>query len=123
MSRAAVGSLLRCRSLSRQYGAGDAVVHAVRDVDLDVRAAETLAVMGPSGCGKSTLLHLLGGLERPSTGEIWFAGSRTDRMSERELARLRRRSIGFVFQAFHLLEELSARENIELPSLLGGASA
>jgi putative ABC transport system ATP-binding protein len=123
MSSAAVGSLLRCRSLSRQYGTGDAVVHAVRDVDLDVRAAETLAVMGPSGCGKSTLLHLLGGLERPSAGEIWFAGRRTDKLSEKALARLRRHSIGFVFQAFHLLEELTARENVELPALLAGSSA
>ncbi len=123
MSSAAVGSLLRCRSLSRQYGVGDAAVHAVRDVDLDVRAAETLAVMGPSGCGKSTLLHLLGGLERPSAGEIWFAGRRLDTLSEKGLAQLRRHSIGFVFQAFHLLEELTARENIELPVLLGGSSA
>jgi putative ABC transport system ATP-binding protein len=123
MSSAAVGSLLRCRSLSRQYGADDAAVHAVRDVDLDVRAAETLAVMGPSGCGKSTLLHLLGGLERPSAGEIWFAGRRLDTLSEKRLAQLRRHSIGFVFQAFHLLEELTARENIELPVLLGGSSA
>jgi putative ABC transport system ATP-binding protein len=78
--------------------------------------------MGPSGCGKSTLLHLLGGLERPSGGEVVLAGSRLDQMSERALARLRRTAIGFVFQAFHLMDELTARENVELPALLAGRS-
>jgi ABC-type lipoprotein export system ATPase subunit len=78
--------------------------------------------MGPSGCGKSTLLHLLGGLERPSSGEVVLAGSRLDQMSERALARLRRTAIGFVFQAFHLMDELTARENVELPALLAGRS-
>jgi putative ABC transport system ATP-binding protein len=78
--------------------------------------------MGPSGCGKSTLLHLLGGLERPSGGEIVLAGNRLDQMGERALARLRRTAIGFVFQAFHLIDELTARENVELPALLAGRS-
>ena len=81
---------------------------------------ETVAVMGPSGCGKSTLLHLLGGLDRPTGGEIWLAGRRLDRMAERALARLRRQDIGFVFQAFHLMDELTAVENVELPALLAG---
>ena len=83
---------------------------------------ETLAVMGPSGCGKSTLLHLLSGLQRPTAGEVWLQGRRIDRLSERALARLRRRSIGFVFQAFHLMDELTALENVELPALLAGRS-
>jgi putative ABC transport system ATP-binding protein len=78
--------------------------------------------MGPSGCGKSTLLHLLGGLERPSEGEIQLAGNRVDQMGERALARLRRTAVGFVFQAFHLMDELTARENVELPALLAGRS-
>jgi putative ABC transport system ATP-binding protein len=78
--------------------------------------------MGPSGCGKSTLLHLLGGLERPTGGEVWLAGRRVDRLSEKALARLRRRAIGFVFQAFHLMDELTAVENVELPALLAGRS-
>ena len=78
--------------------------------------------MGPSGCGKSTLLHLLGGLERPSAGEVWLAGQRADQMGERALARLRRTAVGFVFQAFHLIDELTARENVELPALLAGRS-
>jgi putative ABC transport system ATP-binding protein len=84
--------------------------------------AETVAIMGPSGCGKSTLLHLLGGLERPSGGAVTLAGSRLDQMGERALARLRRTAIGFVFQAFHLVDELTARENVELPALLAGRS-
>jgi len=78
--------------------------------------------MGPSGCGKSTLLHLLGGLDRPSGGQLWLAGQRLDEMSERAMAALRRDSVGFVFQAFHLMDELTAAENIELPALLAGRS-
>jgi putative ABC transport system ATP-binding protein len=87
-----------------------------------VASGETLAVMGPSGCGKSTLLHLLGGLERPSAGEVWLAGRRIDELSEKSLARMRRQAIGFVFQAFHLMDELTAVENVELPALLAGSS-
>jgi putative ABC transport system ATP-binding protein len=97
-------------------------VRAVDDVDLTIEAGEAVSVMGPSGCGKSTLLHLLGGLERPSAGEVWLDGRRVDRLSEAAWARLRRRTIGFVFQAFHLVDELSAVENVELPALLVGRS-
>jgi ABC-type lipoprotein export system ATPase subunit len=114
--------VLQARGLSRQFGRGDGLVRAVDEVDLEVRAGETVAVMGPSGCGKSTLLHLLGGLERPTAGEIWLAGQRVDQLTERSLARLRRTAIGFVFQAFHLIDELTARENVELPALLAGRS-
>jgi putative ABC transport system ATP-binding protein len=115
-------ALLRARGLRKDYGKGEGLVRAVDEVDLDVATGETLAVMGPSGCGKSTLLHLLGGLDRPSAGELWLNGKRTDRLSERALAGLRRGEIGFVFQAFHLMDELTARENIELPALLAGRS-
>jgi putative ABC transport system ATP-binding protein len=115
-------ALLRARGLRKDYGKGEGLVRAVDEVDLDVAAGETLAVMGPSGCGKSTLLHLLGGLDRPSAGELWLNDRRTDRLSERALAGLRRGEIGFVFQAFHLMDELTARENIELPALLAGRS-
>jgi putative ABC transport system ATP-binding protein len=87
-----------------------------------VAAGETVAVMGPSGCGKSTLLQLLGGLDRPTGGELYLAGHRIDQMSEKALARLRRDVIGFVFQAFHLMDELTAAENVELPALLAGHS-
>jgi putative ABC transport system ATP-binding protein len=113
-------ALLRARGLRKNYGKGEGLVRAVDEVDLDVASGETLAVMGPSGCGKSTLLHLLGGLDRPSGGELWLNDKRTDRLSERALAALRRREIGFVFQAFHLMDELTARENVELPALLAG---
>lgn len=116
------GAVLQVRGLRKEHGEGQGLVRAVDDVDLDVPAAQMLAVMGPSGCGKSTLLHLLGGLERPSGGEVWLAGRRIDTLGERGLARLRRRSVGFVFQAFHLVEELSAAENVELPALLAGRS-
>jgi putative ABC transport system ATP-binding protein len=78
--------------------------------------------MGPSGCGKSTLLHLIGGLDRPSAGELSVAGQRVDGLSERALAYFRRNEIGFVFQAFHLMDELTAQENVELPALLAGYS-
>jgi putative ABC transport system ATP-binding protein len=79
--------------------------------------------MGPSGCGKSTLLNLVGGLDRPSAGEVWLSGQRVDQLSERALARMRRESVGFVFQAFHLMDELTAAENVELPAVLAGHSA
>jgi putative ABC transport system ATP-binding protein len=116
------GGVLQVRDLSKQHGQRQSLVRAVDGVDLDVPAGQMLAVMGPSGCGKSTLLHLLGGLERPTDGQVWLAGRRIDTLSERALARLRRRSVGFVFQAFHLVEELSAAENVELPVLLAGGS-
>jgi ABC-type lipoprotein export system ATPase subunit len=117
-----VGAVLRARGLEKRYGHGVALVRALDGVELDVATGETLAVMGPSGCGKSTLLHLLGGLERPSAGEVWLAGRRIDGLGEKALARLRRQAIGFVFQAFHLMDELTARENVELPALLAGRS-
>jgi ABC-type lipoprotein export system ATPase subunit len=116
-------SMVRARGLRKEYGKEASLIRAVDHVDLDVAQGETLAIMGPSGCGKSTLLHLLGGLDRPSAGELWLAGQRIDQLSERRLAALRRDSVGFVFQAFHLMDELTATENVELPLLLAGRSA
>jgi ABC-type lipoprotein export system ATPase subunit len=116
-------AMVRARGLRKEYGKEASLVRAVDHVDLDVAQGETLAIMGPSGCGKSTLLHLLGGLDRPSAGELWLAGQRIDQMSERGVAALRRDSVGFVFQAFHLMDELTATENVELPLLLAGRSA
>ncbi|MFI6743637.1 ABC transporter ATP-binding protein [Nonomuraea sp. NPDC050451] len=115
-------AVIQTRGLVKHHGQGQSRVRAVDEVDLEVPQGQMLAVMGPSGCGKSTLLHLLGGLERPTGGQVWLAGRRIDVLSERALARLRRRSVGFVFQAFHLVEELSAAENVELPVLLAGRS-
>jgi putative ABC transport system ATP-binding protein len=116
-------TVLRTRTVRKEFGKGAALVRAVDGIDLQITAGETVAIMGPSGCGKSTLLHLLGGLERPTSGEIEVAGRRIDRLGERALARLRRDRIGFVFQAFHLVDELTAVENVEVPALLAGRSA
>ena len=116
------GSVLRARGLRKDYGRGEACVRAVDEVDLDVAPGESVAVVGPSGCGKSTLLYLLGGLERPTAGTLWLEGEQLDCMPEARLARLRRHAVGFVFQAFHLVEELTALENVELPALLAGES-
>ena len=95
-------------------------MRAVDAVDLDIWAGEMVAVMGPSGCGKSSLLHLFGGLERPTSGQVWLNGERIDELSEGDLARVRRTSLGFVFQSFHLLDELSVARNVEIPALLAG---
>ncbi len=120
MSDTGRGPVLRARGLRKEYGRGEGLVRAVDGVDLDIAAGETVAVTGPSGCGKSTLLHLIGGLDRPSGGEVVLAGRRVDDLGERALARMRRSEVGFVFQAFHLMEELTAVENVELPALLAG---
>ena len=122
MSDTDANRVARARGLRKEYGKEAGLVRAVDGVDLEVAAGETVAVMGPSGCGKSTLLQLLGGLDRPTGGELYLAGHRIDQMSEKALARLRRDVIGFVFQAFHLMDELTAAENVELPALLAGHS-
>ena len=108
--------VLRTRGLRKEYGREASLVRAVDGVDLEVAQGETVAIMGPSGCGKSTLLYLLGGLDRPTGGEIRLDGQDLTTLSERGLARLRRDAIGFVFQAFHLMDELTAVENVELPA-------
>jgi putative ABC transport system ATP-binding protein len=115
-----VAHVIEARSLAKTYDTGGAQVPALRDVDLAIDRGEFVAIMGPSGCGKSTLLNLLAGLDRPTAGEVWLDGERIDRLSEAELARLRRRKVGFVFQFFNLMPTLSAVENVELPLLLVG---
>jgi ABC-type sugar transport system ATPase subunit len=112
--------VLEARSLAKTYDTGGAKVFGLRRVDLSIERGEFVAIMGPSGCGKSTLLNLLAGLDRPTSGEVWLDGERVDELSETELARLRRRKIGFVFQFFNLVPTLSVVENVELPLLLVG---
>ena len=106
----------RGRGLVRTFGSGRAALRVLDGVDLELRAGELVAVVGRSGSGKSTLLHLLGGLDRPDQGTIELDGMSLERAGEGELARLRREKIGFVFQAFHLLPELSGVENVLLPA-------
>ncbi len=114
--------LLRAAGLTKIFPADGGAVHAVSAVDLRVGRGEFVAVMGPSGSGKSTLLHLFGGLEPPTSGEIWLDGRRVDGLSQRQWAMLRRRHIGFVFQFFNLVSNMTVADNIELPALMSGAS-
>jgi len=116
-------NVLELRQVSRVYGQGAAEVRALLDVDLTVRAGSMVAVMGPSGSGKSTLLTIAGSLEEPSSGEVWVCGQELGTMSRNDRARLRRRSIGYVFQDFNLLPGLTAAENVTLPLELDGMSA
>jgi putative ABC transport system ATP-binding protein len=107
--------MIRTERLGRDFAMGSTVVHAVRDVELRVRRGELLAVRGRSGSGKTTLLSLIGGLDRPTTGDVVIDGASVGAMDAKELVELRRRRIGFVFQAFGLLSILSAAENVEVP--------
>jgi putative ABC transport system ATP-binding protein len=116
-------SVLDMRGVSKTYGTGDATVHALREVDLSVEAGAMVAVMGPSGSGKSTLLTIAGSLEEPDTGEVLVGGRSLSRMSRGDKARLRRRTVGYVFQDFNLLPGLTAAENVALPLELDGMSA
>jgi putative ABC transport system ATP-binding protein len=108
------------KALTRTYGDGDSAVHALRGVSIDLPVGQFTAVMGPSGSGKSTLMHLLAGLDTPSSGAVSVAGQDITRMKDRQLTRLRRKHIGFVFQSFNLLPTLSAEENIVLPLAIAG---
>jgi putative ABC transport system ATP-binding protein len=114
---------LELRAVSKVYGDGAAEVHALADVDLSVDAGVLVAVMGPSGSGKSTLLTIAGSLEDPTSGEVLVGGERLSAMSRNDRARLRRRSIGYVFQDFNLLAGLTAVENVALPLELDGVAA
>jgi putative ABC transport system ATP-binding protein len=111
-------SLVRVRGVNKHFRRGSETVHVLESLDLDIAPGEFLALMGPSGSGKSTLLNLIGGLDRPSMGEIEVAGQRIDTLGSGALARWRADNIGFVFQMYNLLPVLSAERNVELPLLL-----
>jgi putative ABC transport system ATP-binding protein len=106
--------VLRARALCKTYGSGDTAVHALRDVDLDVRAGEFVVLLGASGSGKSTLLNILGGLDRPTSGDVEFFDHRLTDASDDELTRYRREHVGFVFQFYNLIPSLTVRENVAL---------
>jgi putative ABC transport system ATP-binding protein len=116
-------TIIELRRVSKVYGDGPARVQALSDVDLAVAAGEMVAVMGQSGSGKSTMLTIAGSLEYPTSGEVLVGGARLEAMSRDERARLRRRSLGYVFQDFNLLSGLTAAENVSLPLELDGLSA
>ena len=112
--------MIELRALSRTFTLGDSEVRALRDVNLHIGRGEYVSVMGPSGSGKSTLLNILGLLDRPDGGEYLLNGAPTAALGEEARARLRREHVGFVFQSYHLVPRLTARENIELPLMLAG---
>jgi putative ABC transport system ATP-binding protein len=117
---AATAHAVTATAVTRRYGEGESAVHALRGVTLEVPTGQFTAVMGPSGSGKSTLMHLLAGLDRPTEGRVHIGGEDITTMGDKQLTKLRRRHIGFVFQSFNLLPMLTAEENILLPLSIAG---
>jgi putative ABC transport system ATP-binding protein len=116
-------AIIVVRNLKRDYAMGSETVRALRGVDLTIRRNEFVAIMGPSGSGKSTLMNLIGCLDSPSDGEYWLNGHRVSELGDDQLARIRNREIGFVFQTFNLLPRASALQNVELPLIYGGTAS
>ena len=112
--------LIEVKNLCKVYGSGETKVEALKNINLNIEQGEFVAIVGPSGSGKSTLLHLLGGVDKPSSGEVIIKGESIYKLKEKELSILRRRKLGFVFQFFNLIPVLTAEENIEMPVLLDG---
>ena len=115
--------LIRIEGMSKTYAFGAQTMRALSGVSVEVRAGELLTVAGPSGSGKTTLLNLIGCLDRPSCGRYWLSGEAVEGLSDDALARLRNRRIGFVFQSFHLIPGMSARDNVALPLVYAGFNA
>ncbi|NSL89664.1 ABC transporter ATP-binding protein [Chitinophaga solisilvae] len=115
--------MIELRKISKHYPVGFGRNEILKDVDLTIQEGEFVSIMGPSGSGKSTLLHIMGLLEEPSGGEYLFQGERVDRMNEKKRTQLHRGAIGFVFQAYHLIDELTVYENIETPLLYKNVSS
>lgn len=110
--------IVRLENVTKVYGKGDAVVYALQDVTMSVEKGETMAIVGASGSGKSTLLHMIGGVDIPTSGKIYVEGREITKMNDTELSVYRRRKVGFVFQAYHLMPILTVEENIHMPILL-----
>lgn len=115
-----MSELIRAEGIAKEYGSVGQPLRILDHLSLTIAAGETVAIVGQSGVGKSTLLHLLGALDQPSRGRIWFDGIPLDSLDEPALARFRNREIGFVFQFHHLLPDFSALENVMMPALIGG---
>lgn len=123
VTTAHIPPLIHMRSVSKVFHADEVETHALHQIDLDIRPGEYVAISGPSGCGKSTLLSILGLLDAPTTGEFLLAGERVESLTSRERARVRNRQIGFIFQAFNLVGDLTVYENVELPLVYRGMGA
>lgn len=119
-NKAQTEGVIRTIDLQRQYRMGGEVIHALHGVDLEIQRGEYVAIMGPSGSGKSTLMNMIGCLDSPDGGEYWLNGKLVSEMNDRELARIRNREVGFVFQTFNLLARTNALHNVEMPLLYSG---
>ena len=116
-------AVIHTRELTKEYELGAETVRALRGVDIQINKNECVAIMGPSGSGKSTLLNLIGCLDTPTSGQYWLSGQEVSQLDDNELARIRNREIGFVFQTFNLLSRTTALHNVELPLIYSGMSA
>ena len=122
MNTPAADEVILIRQLERSFPMGDTVIRALRGVDITIRRGEYVAIMGPSGSGKSTLMNIIGCLDRPDSGEYWLNGNLVSNLHDSQLAALRNREIGFVFQTFNLLARADALHNVELPLIYAGVS-